>query len=386
MSIILYLFYAILTIAYVRQFLRLLLSLSYNFKRKRNQPVVYPKISIIVPAYNEEKTICACLQSLKNLDYPNYEVVVVDDGSTDRTFEVASQFGTAKVIRQKNMGKPNALNNGVLAADGEIILTVDADTTIDRYALRWIAARFGVNKRLGAVAGNVKINKEKSLLNAVQSAEYAIGINLVRKGQSVLGSVLIVPGPVAALRREAIACAGFFSDDTFAEDFDVTLKIIKSGYLVEYEEASMAYTDAPKNIEDLIKQRRRWYRGMIQALEKHSDMYFNGRYGSAGMFGVPNLWFDAVSPFLNIGLLLVTLLLWLFTGDIQFSLVGIAGYLMLSLGVGIVGLSLEPNPEKRNYLALPLLIVYNTFLEGIRIMSLTEELVNIIMDWEKPRR
>lgn len=125
---------------------------------------------------------------------------------------------------------------------------------------------------------------------------------------------------------------------------------------------------------------------MIQALEKHSDMYFNGRYGSAGMFGVPNLWFDAVSPFLNIGLLLVTLLLWLFTGDIQFSLVGIAVYLMLSLGVGIVGLSLEPNPEKRNYLALPLLIVYNTFLEGIRIMSLTEELVNIIMDWEKPRR
>jgi len=386
MSIILYLFYAILTIACVRQFLRLLLSLSYNFNRKHNQLVTYPKISIIVPAYNEEKTICACLQSLKNLDYPNYEVVVVDDGSTDRTFEMASQCRTAKVIRQKNMGKPNALNNGVLAADGEIILTVDADTTIDRHALRWIAARFEVNKRLGAVAGNVKIKKEKSLLNAVQSAEYAIGINLVRKGQSVLGSVLIVPGPVAALRREAIDRAGFFSDDTFAEDFDVTLKIIKSGYRVEYEEASMAYTDAPKNIEDLIKQRRRWYRGMIQALEKHSDMYFNGRYGSAGMFGVPNLWFDAVSPFLNIGLLLVTLLLWLFTGDIQFSLAGIAVYLVLSLGVGFVGLSLEPNPEKRNYLALPLLIVYNTFLEGIRIMSLTEELVNIIMDWEKPRR
>jgi len=191
---------------------------------------------------------------------------------------------------------------------------------------------------------------------------------------------------VAALKREAVERAGFFSNDTFAEDFDITLKILKNGYKIEYEEGSLAYTDAPKNTEDLIKQRRRWYRGMIQVLDKHRDMYLNRQYGSAGVFGVPNLWLDSVSPFLNIALLLVTLLTWILTGESYFSLFGIILYLIVSLAIGIVVLSLEPKPELRNYLALPLLLFYNMFLDGIRIMSLTEEMVSIIMEWEKPKR
>jgi len=386
MSWILYLFYAVLVIANLKLLVQLGLSLIYNMKHKKLEQSVSPKISIIVPAYNEEKTIRSCIQSLQNLDYPNYEVIIVDDGSTDKTFEETSRCKGIKVIRQENQGKPNALNNGIRESDGEIVLTVDADTTIDRQALRKIADRFAAREDLGAVAGNVKVKAEPKILNILQSAEYATGINLLRKGQSVLGCVMIVPGPVAALKREAVERAGFFSNDTFAEDFDITLKILKNGYKIEYEEGSLAYTDAPKNTEDLIKQRRRWYRGMIQVLDKHRDMYLNRQYGSAGVFGVPNLWLDSVSPFLNIALLLVTLLTWILTGESYFSLFGIILYLIVSLAIGIVVLSLEPKPELRNYLALPLLLFYNMFLDGIRIMSLTEEMVSIIMEWEKPKR
>ena len=386
MSAILYLFYALLTISTLRLLSQIGLSLAYNLKHKKVQLKTFPEISLIVPAYNEAKTIRNCVQSLQVLNYPNYDVTVVDDGSTDNTFEETSRCSGVKIIQQENQGKPRALNNGIRSSTGDIIVTVDADTTIDKEALGKIAERFALNKQLGAVAGNVKVNPEPKIMNAVQSAEYATGINLVRKGQSVLGCVMIVPGPIAALKREAVEKVGYFSDDTFAEDFDITAKILKAGYRVEYEEKSLAYTDAPKNTEDLIKQRRRWYRGMTQVLDKHKDMYLNPKYGISGLFGIPNIWFDAFAPFLNIGFLLCTVLMWTLTGDFSSSLYGIAIFLFTALAMGIVGLSLEPKPERRNYLVLPLLLFYNVFLDGIRIMNLVEDMVNIIMEWEKPKR
>lgn len=386
MNEILYVLYAVLAIAVFRLTSQIALSISYNLKRKNMIPNRTLRISVIVPAFNEEKTIRPCILSLQNLNYPNYELIVVDDGSTDRTLEEISKIEGIKLIHQSNQGKPEALNTGIRNSSGEVVLTVDADTTLDKQALAELAARFERDERLGAVAGNVKVKTESTLLNALQSAEYATGINLIRKGQSVLGCVMIVPGPVAALRRDAVEKAGFFSKETFAEDFDITLMILKAGFKAEYEEKSIAYTDAPKSVEDLIKQRRRWYRGMTQVLDKHKDMYFNKRFGSAGLFGVPNLWFDSFSPFLNLALLLISVLTWLLTGEIYSSLAGILLYLIVALGTGIIGLSLEPKPEKRNYLVLPLLLFYNTFLDGIRIMSFTEEMTSIMMEWEKPKR
>ena len=386
MSVILYLFYALLIIVTLRVLSQLCLSVAYNFKRKNRELTSFPRISLIVPAYNEAITIRSCVESLQALNYPNYEVVVVDDGSTDNTLEEVSHNKGIKIIHQENQGKPKALNNGIKASTSEIIVTVDADTTLDKNALGKIAERFASDDRLGAVAGNVKVNPERKIMNAVQSAEYATGINLIRKGQSVLGCVMIVPGPIAALKREAVERVGYFSDDTFAEDFDITVKILKAGYRVEYEEKSLAYTDAPKNTEDLIKQRRRWHRGMIQVLDKHKDMYLNRKYGLSGVFGVPNLWLDAFSPFLNIGFLLFTAVMWALTGDFSSSIYGVAIFLFMGLAMGVIGLSLEPKPEKRNYLVLPLLLFFNVFLDGIRIMSTVEDVINIVMEWEKPKR
>ena len=387
MSMILYFFYAVLVISFFRLSIRLFLSLSYNLKSRVEETKFFPKISIIVPAYNEEVTIKRCIQSLLDLNYPDHEIIVVDDGSTDKTLKEARKFEVSgvKVIHQKNQGKPNALNNGILSSNGEIVVTVDADTKLHKESLKRIANRFAANRSLGAVAGNVKVDPASGLLNILQATEYTTGINLVRKAQSMLGCVMVVPGPIAALKKEAIKNVGFFSDDTFAEDFDITMKILKAGYKVEYEDKAIAYTDAPKNLEDLMKQRRRWYRGMIQVLDKHRDMYLRRKYGYAGMFGVPNLWFDITSSILNIALILLALLTGAL-GESFVSLLGLALYFCVESVLGILAISLDPTPKLREFLAVPLLLFYNVFLDGVRMMTLAEEMVDIIMEWEKPKR
>ena len=387
MNLIVVFFYAVLSISIFKLVIRLALSLGYSLK-KGGEDGVYPEISVIVPAFNEETTISKCIQSLLYLDYPNYEIIVVDDGSTDRTREIVQRFESSKVkvVHQQNQGKANALNNGTLLSKGDIIVTVDADTTIQRGSLKRIASRFAFNHRLGAVAGNIKVDPAPGLLNALQATEYTVGINLIRKTQSMLGCVMIVPGPIAAMKREAIQRVGLFSDDTFAEDFDVTMKLLKAGYKVEYEEKAIAYTDAPKNLEDLIKQRRRWYRGMIQVLDKHRGMYLRLKYGLVGVVGVPNLWFETTSPIINLALILLALFSGLYGGEASITLVGLAIYFGLDITIGVLALSLDPVRRLRDFLVVPLLSLYNVFLDGLRLMSLAEEISDTVMVWEKPRR
>jgi cellulose synthase/poly-beta-1,6-N-acetylglucosamine synthase-like glycosyltransferase len=197
---------------------------------------------------------------------------------------------------------------------------------------------------------------------------------------------MIVPGPIAALKREAVEQVGFFSDDTFAEDFDMTLKILKAGYRVEYEDDAISYTDAPKGLEDFMKQRRRWYRGMTQVLDKHRDVYLSRKHGFLGMIGIPSLWFETVSPVFNAALILLALLSGFLLGDPFMSLIGVITYLGVEFAVGIFAVSLDPAPKLRDFLGIPLLLFYNLFLDGLRLMSLAEEMVNILMKWEKPKR
>ncbi len=387
MSLILYFFYGILIITSLRLGTWIILALAYDIKGTPKSIDSFPLISLIVPAYNEEKTIRKSIQSLLELDYPNYEIIMVDDGSKDKTFDEVKHFNTSKLklIHQQNKGKANALNNGIKNSKGEIIVTVDADTTLKKDALRKVANRFAQNQKVGAIAGNVKVIPEKNSLNVIQGTEYTIGINLIRKAQSLLGCVMIVPGPIAALRRDALEKSGYFSDDTFAEDFDITMKILKQGYRVEYEDEAISYTDAPKTIEDLMKQRRRWYRGLLQVLDKNRSLYFNVKRGFFGTFGVPNLWFDALSPILNVALILFALLSALF-GSATISILGLVAIFLVQLIIGIFAIALDPQPKLRDFLAIPLQIFYNVFLDGIKLMSFTEETINVFMKWEKPER
>ncbi|MCH7868988.1 MAG: glycosyltransferase [Myxococcales bacterium] len=233
-----------------------------------------PLISIIVPAYNEGPVIQQALRSLFNMDYPRYEIIVVDDGSTDDTYARAMLFEgdhgqvLVRVIQQSNSGKWAALNAGISASRGEFVLCMDGDSTLDPAALSMAARHFG-NPAVGAVAGNVRIANQRSLITRLQSLEYIEGLNLVRRAQGFFHAVNVVPGPIGIFRRSALDSVGGYDGDTFAEDCDLTLKLLVEGWRTVYEPDAKAYTEAPESLNDLIKQRYRWTRGILQSIVKH---------------------------------------------------------------------------------------------------------------------
>jgi poly-beta-1,6 N-acetyl-D-glucosamine synthase len=377
-------------------FIYTFLSFIDTFVKSKEKIEKFPKMSIIIPAYNEEVTVASSIKSMLNLNYPDYEVIVVDDGSSDNTFNEASKYSEngIKVIRQKNTGKPGAINTGIKNASGEIVITVDADSKLHPDALTWIARRFASNPRLGAVAGNVKIDKPTGLLKTLQSLEYTTSINLIRKSQSVLHCVMIVPGAIAALRTKVLQEVGYFPSDTFAEDFDITMKVLKAGYHVEYESRAIAFTQAPESLEDFMKQRRRWYRGIPQVLSKYQGMYFNPKYGTAGIFGVPLMWLGVSSYFLNMFLLFILLadtynFIVYFPSssyDLYLLTSGMLTYWALTIGVSVYAVLIDPMPKIREIIASPLCLFYNVFIDGVGLMALIEELLSVTMRWEKPKR
>ncbi len=248
-----------------------------------------PLVTIIVPAYNEEKAIGKTVDSLLDLSYVNKEIIVVDDGSTDRTFEVAKAHADSdftRVVTKPNGGKWDALNMGIQAAKGEFIVCIDADTLLDPHAIQHLIHHF-TNPEVAAVAGNVKVGNRRGLLTKLQALEYIVGINLHRRSEANLQSVTVVPGPIGAFRASVIKEIGLFEGDTFAEDADITMRILKAGYKTAFEARAFAYTEAPTSMTSLAKQRYRWYRGSLQVLSKHKDMAFNTKYGRTGTFVVP---------------------------------------------------------------------------------------------------
>jgi cellulose synthase/poly-beta-1,6-N-acetylglucosamine synthase-like glycosyltransferase len=322
-----------------------------------------------------------------NLNYPNYEIIVVDDGSLDNTFIKASEFNDkgVKTIRQNNTGKPGAINTGIKSASGKIVLTVDADSKLHPDALKWISRRFSKNHRLGAVAGNVKVDKPEGLMKILQSLEYTTSINLLKKSQSILHCVMIVPGAIAALKTEVLQEVGGFPVDTFAEDFDITMKILQAGYHVEYESRAIAFTQAPNSIEDLMKQRRRWSRGILQVLAKYQKMYMNPKYGAVGMFGVPYTWFELGSSLISIVLLFAMVITAVYSPDMNL-ISGMLLYWGLTIVVSIYAILIDPKPGIKEIIMSPLSIFYTVFLDVIGIMAFIEETLNLTMRWEKPKR
>src|SRR5687768_1626571 len=264
-----------------------------------------PPVSVIVPAYNEEAVIESALRSLLELDYPTYEVIVVDDGSTDGTVEraaaLAGEFGpaTIRVVTRPNGGKASALNAGIALARYDFVLCMDADSRLSPGAIR-VAMRHFRDPRVGAVAGNVKVVNRGTMWTALQALEYIEGLNMARRAQGFLRAVNIVPGPVGVFRREALIGVGGYDTDTFAEDADLTLKILTAGWHITYEDRAIAWTEAPERLQDLIKQRYRWTRGILQALRKRSGWLLAPRGGAGVWLSLLAMLFEAILwPLMN---------------------------------------------------------------------------------------
>lgn len=234
----------------------------------------WPFVSILVPCYNEENVIHSTLTSLSQIDYPHYEVLVLDDGSKDRTAELAQEFALTstlpiRVIRKENSGKASSLNRGIQESQGELILCVDADSQIEPRGLRQAVAHFIENARLGGLAGVVEVGNDDRPLTQIQSLEYKLS-NLQKSFFSHFGLVPIIPGPAGLFRRQALLDVGGYDEDreTFAEDAELTLRLIAGKWDVIYEPALISRTEAPEEALPLLRQRYRWFRGTSQALSK----------------------------------------------------------------------------------------------------------------------
>lgn len=240
-----------LTIDFFSNFLALPLSLYHKYLEDKSagQDVrVLPSVSIIVPAHNEQKTISRCLDSLLEVEYPKKEILVIDDGSDDRTYEIALGYqrnGVKVFHRPKAGGKSMAMNTGILFSSGEIIVTCDADSLISRRAIRNIVKRFA-DSRVNAVAGNVKVLNVDRLVTKCQALEYIVNENIYRRVFDVFGVVPVVPGPLAAFRRSSLEEVGFYDKDTLTEDFDVTIQILKTGKVVQVMSDAFVYTEYPQ--------------------------------------------------------------------------------------------------------------------------------------------
>jgi len=240
----------------------------------------YPSVSVLIPAFNEEKVLGRTIESVLEAAYPDKEIIVVDDGSTDHTYQIAQRYNNrgVKVIRRPNGGKASALNHGALFARGEIIVIVDADSQVCKGTLVELVQPFR-DPEVAAVAGNIKVLNRKNWLTRCQALEYIASINIFRRALDVFGSVTVVPGALGAYRRDSLVSGGLYDRDTLVEDFDVTIKALKSGKVVQASNSAVSYTEAPQKIGDLFRQRLRWYRGNFQTLWKHHDAALNSRFG-----------------------------------------------------------------------------------------------------------
>ncbi|WP_406144484.1 bifunctional polysaccharide deacetylase/glycosyltransferase family 2 protein [Streptomyces sp. NBC_01012] len=271
----------------------MMLLLARRHHRKRNRrgfswgPEVTRPVSVIVPAYNEKECIANTLNSLAASTHP-IEIVVVDDGSTDGTAEIAESLGlpNVRVIRQENAGKSAALNNGVRQARHDIVVMMDGDTVFEPDAVHELVQPFA-DPEIGAVAGNAKVGNRSTMIGAWQHIEYVMGFNLDRRMYDLLGCMPTIPGAIGAFRRQAVLDAGGMSEDTLAEDTDITIALHRAGRRVVYAEHARAWTEAPASLGQLWRQRYRWSYGTMQALWKHrrsvTDRGPSGRFGRVGM-------------------------------------------------------------------------------------------------------
>jgi peptidoglycan-N-acetylglucosamine deacetylase len=293
-----------------------------------------PFVSVIVPAYNEEPVIEGTIRSLLASDYKNYEIIVVDDGSTDRTSEIVREkFGADSRVRlftEPNAGKANALNFGLRYASGEIVIALDADTMFASQTIGALAHRF-YDPQMGAVAGNAKVGNRVNIVTRWQALEYITSQNMDRRAFASLNCITVVPGAVGAWRRDLLDQAGGFTSDTLAEDQDLTLRIRRLGYNIGYEENAIAWTEAPASLRTLAKQRFRWAYGTLQCMWKHHDALFRPRYGALGFVAMPNVWifqilFPLISPVMDLMLVYT-----LFSAGLDW-LQQPAGFVMTNLG------------------------------------------------------
>lgn len=351
---------------FIRYFINIFISPWYavisRIDRLKYKRLSYsPRVSVIIPAWNEEVGIINTIKSIVNNTYKNIEVIVINDGSTDNTDQLVRNFirlyGQRKnpapiafrYLYKANGGKSSALNAGVKLARSEIIVTSDADSFMDKYAIENLVNYFK-NPKVMSVAGNVKIGNHHQSLGLVQMLEYLYGFYF-KKADSVAGSVYIVGGAAAAYRRGVFEQLGYFDESTLTEDIEISTRMQKSGMKILYAADVLVYTEAPSDLQGLIRQRLRWKRGRFETFYKHRDLFFSLKSGHnkyLSLFVLPLAFLSEILLFAEIFLL--PYLIFFFIFHHEFALL-ISSILILDIVIAVV-LSNEVSNIKKIYLFL----------------------------------
>jgi len=347
-----------------------------------------PRVSVVVPAYNEELGIGATVTSLAASDYPDLDIVVVDDGSTDRTSDTVRALGLAnvRVIRQANAGKPAALNTGIAAARHDVLVLVDGDTVFEPDALRALVAPFA-DPAVGAVSGNTKVGNRKGLLGRWQHIEYVIGFNLDRRMFDLLRCMPTVPGAIGAFRRRTLDEVGGVSSDTLAEDTDLTMAICRAGWRVVFAPEARAWTEAPASLGQLWRQRYRWCYGTMQAMWKHRrSVVEGGASGKLGRRGLPYLLaFQVLLPLLAPVIDVAGLYSVVFTGSWTIALVWL-GFLALQYVSAVYAFILDKERLGPLWSLVLQQLVYRQLMYLVVIQSAASAVYGIRLRWQTIRR
>jgi len=260
-------------------------------------PTYVPEVTIVVPAYNEERVIERTIRSILESTYRNLKVMVVDDGSGDRTAEIVGELfshdARVELIQETNHGKWYAEDVAINHLDSPIFVVIDADTLLDSEAIGYLVQPFS-DPRVGAVAGTVEVGNHVNFLTRCQSVEYIVSQALMRRAYQAFNGILVVPGAIGAWRTEAVRKAGLVTGDTITEDADLTVAVHRANYKVVYQPDARSYTEVPETLREFMKQRLRWSLGLLQVSWKHKSAIIEGR-GVGLVSIVESFWYRLVS-------------------------------------------------------------------------------------------
>ncbi|HXS55685.1 MAG TPA: glycosyltransferase, partial [Hanamia sp.] len=356
----------------------------------------YPLVSVIIPAYNEEVNAVRTVNSLLAQDYPQLEIIFVDDGSKDETYLKVSDYFRNKnnvyAYTKINGGKASALNFGIQQSNADFIVCIDADTQLKMDAITELMKKF-VDENVGAVAGNVKVGNEVNMITRWQSIEYITSQNFDRRAFDLLNCITVVPGAIGAFRKDAVLIAGGFTMDTLAEDCDLTMRLLRNGYTVRNCTEAISYTEAPETFTQFLKQRFRWSFGVMQCFWKHRDTLFNKKYKNFGMIAMPNIFvYQILLPILAplADIILVLSLLAASFGIVVASIPHIIFYYLIFTVVDIAGAALAFAYEKENHLKLiwmvPQRLIYRQMMYYILIKSINKAVKGELQGWGALKR
>lgn len=415
-----------LTIAFVKEFLKVAfvvaitlgiikaLTLTILALKENAKPYNPPQISdndflvsVIIPAYNEEKVIKASIDRVLETEGINFEIIIANDGSKDSTAKIVmDNFGTNPLVTLLNMengGKASAVNQALQIAKGDIIVTLDADTQFEAYTIQKLV-RWFKDEKIGAVAGNARVGNEINLVTKWQAIEYITAQNLERRALSYFDAITVVPGAVGAWRKKALEDVGYYPKDTLAEDQDLTIAIQRKGWKVMYDDEAVAWTEAPESFGELAKQRFRWSYGTLQCLWKHREIYKQkpkDNIRGLAYFALPQAWvfqiiFAVISPLIDFGLILsiVSTIIKVSQhgleathSDILKMAVYWICFVTIDIGCGFIAYKLEPIEAKyRPFLMLLQRFFYRQIMYGVVIRAVSTAITGLWTGWGRLER